>query len=92
MLLVDARANVPAERGGYFLFYQLGASESRRATRVKSMDTPRLCERGERDFVAAAGALGLSPGVPAANDLNRVSTYVRKRFKGGPFTVPNTAL
>jgi hypothetical protein len=44
------------------------------------MDTPRLYERGERDFVAAAGALGLSPGVPAANDLNRVSTYVRKRW------------
>jgi len=29
----------------------------------------------ERSFVAAAGAIGLSPGVPAANDLNRVSTF-----------------
>ena len=46
----------------------------------------------KRSFVAAAGALGLSPGVPAANDLNRVSTCCPEALGSGPFTVPNTAL
>ncbi len=43
-------------------------------------------------FVAASGALDFSSGVPAANGLNRVSTFCPEALGSGPFTVPNTAL